>query len=421
MEARHGKHVIIDGEGISCPAKAFGFKQLPDGLKSGIGLIGPGIIKNENAGMKMFKDMKTVEERILNSFYYFRWKLPIIQSDNVVMEDEVEKECQIKKVEKIIEVVNLTKKFGEFTAVNNISFYVNRGELFGLLGPNGAGKTTTINMLVGLAKITDGKIFYKGEDLTQNIKKAQKFIGVVPDESNLYEEMTGYENLCFCGSLYGLSKKVRKSKSIELLELFGLSDVANKKFKEYSKGMKRKLTIAAALIHEPEILFMDEPTTGIDVASARQIRNLIKDLHRKGTTIFLTTHYIEEAERLCDRVAFINKGEIIKIDTVPNLIEQTRESYIVEISFEESPIEKIRQLLDKLNQQFNDIKCFIKNQTTIKVISNNKINISPVINFVSKEGFFIIEAKLIKPTLEDAFVKFTGIEIDMMKKEKEKK
>jgi len=324
-------------------------------------------------------------------------------------------------MEKIIEVLNLTKRYGDFTAVNNISFYVNKGEIFGLLGPNGAGKTTSINMLVGLAKITDGKIFYKGEDLTKNIKKAQKFIGVVPDESNLYEEMNGYENLCFCGSLYGLPKKLREKRALELLEIFGLSEAANKKFKAYSKGMKRKLTIAAALIHEPEILFMDEPTTGIDVASARQIRNLIKELHRKGTTIFLTTHYIEEAERLCDRVAFINKGKIIKIDTVPNLIEQTRESNIIEVSFEETPLEKTSDLLNKLNQQFNDIECFIKNHTTIKIISNIKINISPIINFISNEGFFILEAKLIKPTLEDAFVKITGIEIDMMKKEREKK
>jgi len=324
-------------------------------------------------------------------------------------------------MEKIIEVVNLTKNYGQFTAVNNISFYVNKGEIFGLLGPNGAGKTTTINMLVGLVKITDGKIFYKGEDLTKNIKKAQKFIGVVPDESNLYEEMTGYENLCFCGSLYGLPKKLREKRALELLEAFGLSEVANKKFKAYSKGMKRKLTIAASIVHESDIMFMDEPTTGIDVASARQIRTLIKDLHKKGTTIFLTTHYIEEAERLCDRVAFINKGKISKIDTVPNLIEQTMESNIIEVSFEETPLEKTSDLLNKLNQQFNDIECFIKNHTTIKIISNIKINISPIINFISNEGFFILEAKLIKPTLEDAFVKITGIEIDMMKKEKEKK
>ncbi len=215
----------------------------------------------------------------------------------------------------IIEAESLTKIYEIFTAVDNISFHVKKGEFFGFLGPNGAGKTTTINMLVGMAKITDGKIFYNGDDLTKNIKKAQKLIGIVADESNLYEEMSGFDNLCFCGSLYGLSKKSRERKSSELIEMFGLSQAANKKFKAYSKGMKRKLTIAAAIIHEPEILFMDEPTTGIDVASVRQIRNMIKELHKNGTTIFLTTHYIEEAERLCERVAFINKGKIIKTDT----------------------------------------------------------------------------------------------------------
>jgi len=321
---------------------------------------------------------------------------------------------------KIIDAVNLTKVYENFTAVDKITFHVNKGEFFGFLGPNGAGKTTTINMLVGMAKITDGKIFYYGEDLTKNIKKVQKLIGIVPDENNLYDDMSGYDNLCFCGSLYGLSKKTREKKTIELLETFGLSEVANKKFKAYSKGMKRKLTIAAAIIHEPEILFMDEPTTGIDVASAKQIRNLIKELHKNGMTIFLTTHYIEEAERLCERVAFINKGKIIKTDTVANLIEETRESNIIEISFEDCALSK-ELLLQKLKMQFNDMEYVLKNETTIKIISKNKIDIAPIVNSISQEGFFITEAKLIKPTLEDAFVKITGIEIDMMKKEKEKK
>jgi ABC-2 type transport system ATP-binding protein len=323
-------------------------------------------------------------------------------------------------MEKIIESINLKKIYGDFTAVNNITFHVNKGEFFGFLGPNGAGKTTTINMLVGMAKITEGKIFYKGEDLTKKIKKAQQLIGIVADESNLYNEMSGYENLCFCGSLYGLSKKIREKKAAKLLESFQLSEAANKKFKAYSKGMKRKLTIAAAIIHEPEILFMDEPTTGIDVASVRQIRNMIKALHQKGTTIFLTTHYIEEAERLCERVAFINRGKIIKIDTVANLLEETRESNIIEILFEECTLDK-NLLLYKLNQQFTDIECILKNETTIKLVSKNKIDIAPIVNLISEEGFIILEAKLIKPTLEDAFVKITGIEIDIMKKEKEKK
>jgi len=173
--------------------------------------------------------------------------------------------------EKIIEAKNLTKKYGDFTAVDDISFFVEKGEVFGLLGPNGAGKTTTINMLVGMARISSGKVFYDGVDLTQNIKRAQEIIGIVADESNLYDEMSGYDNLCFCGSLYGLSKNERENKATKLLNTFQLKEVAYKKYKAYSKGMKRKLTIAAALIHNPQILFLDEPTSGIDVASARQI------------------------------------------------------------------------------------------------------------------------------------------------------
>ncbi len=323
-------------------------------------------------------------------------------------------------MEHIITAKNLTKKYDDFIAVNDISFDVNKGEFFGFLGPNGAGKTTTINMLIGMAKISTGNIHYNGNDLTKNIKKAQEIIGVVADESNLYDEMSGYDNLCFCGSLYGLSKLERETKATELLKRFQLIEAANKKFKAYSKGMKRKLTIAAALIHNPQILFLDEPTTGIDVASVRQIRDMIKKLNENGTTVFLTTHYIEEAERLCDRVAFINKGQIIKIDSVENLLNETKDTNIIEVVFETNSNNK-DELLKKLNQKFIGIECSLKNVNTIKIVSTEKIDISPIVSFLSSENIFIIEAKLIRPTLEDAFVKMTGIEIDLMKKEKEKK
>jgi ABC-2 type transport system ATP-binding protein len=323
-------------------------------------------------------------------------------------------------MDKVIEAVTLTKKYDNFTAVKNISFDVKRGEIFGFLGPNGAGKTTTINMLIGMARISSGNIYYNGNDLTKKLKKAQEIIGVVSDESNLYDEMSGYENLCFCGSLYGLSKKERETKATELLKKFQLTEAANKKFKAYSKGMKRKLTIAAALIHNPQILFLDEPTTGIDVASVRQIRDMIKKLNENGTTVFLTTHYIEEAERLCNRVAFINNGEIIKIDTVSNLLNETKEANIIEVVFETNSNDK-HDLLKKLNHKFTYIECSLKNLNTIKILSTEKIDISPIVSFLSSENIFITEAKMIKPTLEDAFVKMTGIEIELMKKEKEKK
>jgi len=323
-------------------------------------------------------------------------------------------------MESIIEVKNLTKRYGSLTAVDNIAFSINKGEIFGFLGPNAAGKTTTINMLIGMAKITAGRIFYKNNDITEKIKKFQAFIGVVPDESNLYEELTGFENLCFCASLYGINRPKREAKAKQLLEIFQLSDAANRRFKSYSKGMKRKLTIAASLVHEPEILFLDEPTTGIDVASSRQIRSLIKKLNDGGMTVFLTTHYIEEAERLCDRIAFINKGKIIKMDTVAKFIDDISQSNVIEVLFESTPIDK-DFLLEKLKQTFPELKCSFKNENTIKVISKAKIDVSPIVSFLSSDGIYILEAKLIRPTLEDAFVKLTGIEIDVLKKEKEKK
>jgi len=320
----------------------------------------------------------------------------------------------------ILEVKNLTKSYNGFVAVSSISFGVQKAEIFGFLGPNGAGKTTTINMLTGMAKVTSGKIFYNGADLTGNIKKAQEMIGVVPDESNLYEEMNGYDNLCFCGALYGLPKKVRQTKARELLDMFQLSDVAGKKFKAYSKGMKRKLTIAAALIHAPQILFLDEPTTGLDVASVRQIRELIKKLNKNGTTIFLTTHYIEEAERLCHRVAFIHKGKIIKNDSVGNLIAESHAVNSIEIRFDPAN-GNIGSLTDQLNKEFEGIDCMLAEDGMVKINSYSAIDITPVVNFLSTGGLFIYEARLIKPSLEDTFVKATGIEIDLMKKEKDKK
>ncbi len=322
-------------------------------------------------------------------------------------------------MESIIKAINLKKSYGDFTAVDNINFEVRKGEIFGFLGPNGAGKTTTINMLIGMANITSGKIIYNNENVTLNIKKVQNMIGVVADESNLYAEMNGFDNLCFCGSLYGMKKAYREKRAKELLRIFQLSEFKNRKFQAYSKGMKRKLTIAAALIHKPEILFLDEPTTGIDVASVRQIRDLIKKLNKSGTTIFLTTHYIEEAERLCDRIAFIKKGKIIKLDTVSNLSASVEKDNVVEIVFETNFDNIV--LLKNLQYKFHKVVIEIKDNKIIKIISKEKINIVPFINFLANENLHIIEAKLIKPSLEDAFISMTGIDLGLMKKEKERR
>ncbi|WP_199724062.1 ABC transporter ATP-binding protein [Methanohalophilus sp. RSK] len=231
-----------------------------------------------------------------------------------------------------IKVEGLSKKYDNVQAVANVEFEVRSGEIFGFLGPNGAGKTTTINMLTGLALPDTGTIHIDGIDCTKKPRGAQHLIGVVPDENNLYPELSGFDNLCFCAALYGMSKSERQARARDLLEAFDLAKAASRKFDSYSKGMKRKLTIAAGIIHKPKILFLDEPTTGIDVASARHLRNLIRDLNRNGTTIFLTTHYIEEAEQLCNRIAFIVSGNIVRVDSVENLVQPIQGKHVIQIA-----------------------------------------------------------------------------------------
>jgi ABC-2 type transport system ATP-binding protein len=227
-------------------------------------------------------------------------------------------------MENIIDVKNLTKQFGDFTAVDEISFKVRTGEVFGFLGPNGAGKTTTIRMLTGLSKPTGGNASILGLDINSKIVQIKKRIGVVPEISNLYDELSAFDNLLFMAQLYGVPKSERREAAEELLKTFRLYERKDSLFRTFSRGMKRALTIAAALIHNPEVLFLDEPTVGLDVVASRSLRNLISNLRRQGITIFLTTHYLEEADLLCDRVAIIVKGKILTIDTPENLKDKTK-------------------------------------------------------------------------------------------------
>jgi len=320
------------------------------------------------------------------------------------------------KMNDAIVVEGLSKRFAEVQAVSNLSFSVHQGELFGFLGPNGAGKTTTINMLTGLARPDSGTIRIGGIDCTNKPRGAQHLIGVVPDESNLYPELTGFENLCFCAALYGLDKAERQDRAKELLDQFGLAQAANHKFGGYSKGMKRKLTIAAGIIHQPEILFLDEPTTGIDVASARQLRQLIADLHRAGTTIFLTTHYIEEAERLCERIAFIVSGRIVQIDTVEHLVQPLQKKHVVQIAYANI----LNDIRGKLSESFPGIEFTTQGQGLIRVEASEPIRVGPLVRFLEDQGAEVAEARRMRPSLEDIFVQITGIEAKAMHKEKEK-
>lgn len=240
-------------------------------------------------------------------------------------------------------------------------------------------------------------------------------MGVVPDESNLYDEMSGFENLTFCASLYGMEKANRERRAKELLNEFGLADTGKKPFKAYSKGMKRKLTIAAGIIHDPEILFLDEPTTGIDVESARQIRKLISTLNAKGTTIFLTTHYIEEAERLCRRVGFIVGGKIIKIGTIDELMSEFQKENIIQFTLEDGA----SSLKEALSNEFPGFTIDILNNTGVKIHSREQVNLMQFMKFFDERRITVYEAKIIRPSLEEVFVKVTGIGMDKLKKEKE--
>ncbi len=316
----------------------------------------------------------------------------------------------------MVRVSNLTKTYGDFTAVDGISFEIRRGEIFGFLGPNGAGKTSTINMIIGLSRPTAGNIFVDGIDVKKQTKKAQALMGIVPDESNLYNEMDGFDNLCFCAALYGMRKEEREPKARKLLEKFRLTDAGKRPFKAYSKGMRRKLTIAAALIHSPKILFLDEPTTGIDVESSRQIRDMIVELKRQGTTIFLTTHYIEEAERVCDRIAFIAEGQIVASGTVSELMDRVTRGHTIRFVTDEIA----DNLVFELQTRFPESKVEIRPDRSLTLETAGRMSLLPVMQFFHDKGIDVYEARELRPSLEDVFVELTGIESSVMKKEKEK-
>jgi len=216
---------------------------------------------------------------------------------------------------KAIEVRNLTREYNGLRAVDGISFTVEAGEIFGFLGPNGAGKTTTIKMLTGQLRPTSGHAWVMGCDIVRERQQLKPHIGVVFEYQNVYERLTGRENLNFTARLYG----VDKSRVDEVMEQVGLADRSRDKVNKYSNGMKQRLLVARALLHQPQVLFLDEPTRGLDPGVARSIRGFVADLAKQGVTIFLTTHYMEEADQLCKRVAILNEGHIVAIGTPQQL------------------------------------------------------------------------------------------------------
>ena len=325
----------------------------------------------------------------------------------------------------VIQVSGLTKFYGEVLAVDHIDFDIEKGEVFGFLGPNGAGKTTTIRMLTGLSKPTDGKAFVLGFDIfarggsawggNSEIVEAKRHIGVVPEISNLYDELSAVDNLLFMAQLYGVPRTQRRKKAEELLKTFGLYERKDSLFRTFSRGMKRALTIAAALIHNPEILFLDEPTVGLDVVAARSLRNLIGNLCQQGITIFLTTHYLEEADLLCSRVAILVKGRIVKTDTPRALKATAEEESVIEISLDG----KISPLMEDLSHRLPEVKMTEVDSNKVRIYGGIPSDVyDNVFRLTKDKGIKIKSVNSIKPSLEDAFIKITGLSPTVMTIEK---
>lgn len=314
-----------------------------------------------------------------------------------------------------VEAFNLTKYYGELLAVDHLDFKVRTGETFGFLGPNGAGKTTTIRMLTGLSKPTEGKASVLGFDVRSQIVQAKKHIGVVPEISNLYNELSGIGNLLYMAQLYGVPRAQRRKRAEDLLRNFGLYERKDSSFSTFSRGMKRALTIAAALTHNPEILFLDEPTVGLDVVAARSLRNLIGNLRQQGITIFLTTHYLEEADLLCDRVAILVKGRIVEIDTPQSLKAAAEEESIIEVSFDR----EISRLIEDLSSRLSGVKIVAVDHDKIRIYGGNPAEVyNSVFRFTEEKGIEMQTVNSIKPSLEDSFVKITGLSPTVMAVEK---
>lgn len=236
---------------------------------------------------------------------------------------------------KVLEVNNLKKTYGEKIAVKDASFYVLKGEILGFLGPNGAGKSTTINILSTTLKKDSGEIKFKGKDIYKNVKEYKKALGIVPQRLALFDNLTAYENVKYFASFYGLKGEILKARVLEALEMVGLLDKKNDCPKTYSGGMKRRLNIACALTHKPEILILDEPTVGIDPQSRNHILESIKKLREEGTTVIYTTHYMEEVQTICDRVVIVDLGRVIEDGTIKEVIEKNCEEENEEKNLEE--------------------------------------------------------------------------------------
>ena len=310
-------------------------------------------------------------------------------------------EIRMGKDDYAIRASNLTKSFGSVIAVDDMSFRVNKGEIFGFLGPNGAGKTTTIRMLTGILTPDKGEVIIDGIDLRKNPVRAKTRIGVIPEIGNVYVDLSAKENLSLTGRYYGLSRDLIEKKTRDLLTSLGLFERRDDLVRTFSKGMKQRISIACAIIHEPQILFLDEPTEGLDVQSRRLMLDTIYRVNKQGCTVFLTTHNIEEANKLCERVCIINKGKIVATDRPEKLKSAFDKTQSIEVSFDRkieqeslshNPIIKVELFGDKWRLYTTDPDRAIKY----------------VVALAQEEGMHILSLTTCGPSLEEAFIRLTG-------------
>ena len=305
---------------------------------------------------------------------------------------------------KILEVKDLVKKFDNKIVVNNINFEIEEGEIFGLLGPNGAGKSTTINIINGLLEKDGGKVTISNFDIDKNTRDARMLIGYVPQDIAIYGELTPVDNLMFFGSLYGLKGDLLKERVKEVLELVGLTGKEKQKSATFSGGMKRRLNIACALLHKPKLLIMDEPTVGIDPQSRNNILNAVKKLNKEGMSILYTTHYMEEAENLCNRVAIIDNGVIIAQGTKEEL-----EGYVTESNFAVFEIKSVNEIDKSMFNSIRGIKNIENEAGILKIETEKNIRIiKDILDLLYEKNIEVKNMRTENPSLEHVFLSLTG-------------
>ena len=306
----------------------------------------------------------------------------------------------------MIEVKNVTKKYGKFIAVDNISFTINEGEIIGLLGPNGAGKSTTMNMLTGFIEQTEGEIIIDGYNTLKKPKKAKKEIGYMPEGVPLYTDLTVKEFITYMAEIKNVNRKVRKEKIQEIINKTGLAEVQKKLIKNLSRGYKQRVSMAGTLIGEPKILILDEPTVGLDPKQITEIRNLIKELG-KTHTVILSSHILSEVSQICNKVIIINKGKIVAIDTPENLESKVSNKNCLYVTVEDSE-DKMNTIKNKI-QEIKKLELVEKNEDGTKqymIESEDNVDLRKMIfSELAKEDITIFEMKKADTTLEDAFMK----------------